>query len=147
MSWYGLLAILLQVFVADLMLYAVIGTELGFRHPLGIKPPDSSFILVVILVASLAILAAIGMIRDFWWAYFLELGLVLLLVAGIYFAPASSSAPPARHALPELPYLKEIDALMTWIALFSLCTWLFKRGRARFRETWRASGPEIGAAQ
>lgn len=148
MSWYGLVAVLLQVFAAGSVLYAVIGTELGFRHPLGVEPPDATVTLTLILVASLAILAAVGMIQDCWWAFFLELGLVLLLVAAIYFAPVSSAPkPPVRHLFPELPYMKEFDALMTWIAFFSLCSWLFKRGLARFRATRGVAAPEFGGAE
>ena len=79
----GILALLLQVMVALMIMWIPIA------HLLGIIEPQHGAISAWVLfpIGAVGLMAAWGIIRDFWWAYFLEAGIILGIVGLVVWIP------------------------------------------------------------
>lgn len=128
LSWSWLSGLALQVVVALLVVYGAIGNWLGFVHPSPGAPPW----LVYLPVALSAIVAAVGIYRNQWWAFFLELVVLWIVIVAVILDPSPPT--PARHHAIEIPFLREFQAIIEDIG-FLIFNWkLFRQGLQRRKE-------------
>lgn len=126
--------ILIQAMLSVLVLYVAIGYALGFVQPTTI--PDDRLIAQTVFLVSVSlasIVAIVGLYRDRWWAYYLELALVWAIVIAIVFFPIPDAEPnrPKTWGLPFADHVKSVIGLASFIGM----NWLFlKRGREKHWE-------------
>lgn len=131
LSWGALAGLGLQLLVAGMFSFAILGNWFGFLHPLPGATPWPA-LNHVLSWSVLAIVAAVGIYRNRWWAYFFEIAVLWLLIAAMILDP-SPPTPHHRAAL-EIPIMREIQSISEW-AGFLLLNWhLIKRGLKGYRE-------------
>lgn len=126
-KWAGPVGLSLQAIVALLILGFVTGQELGLIGPVpNTLPLSQTARFVVTQVSFFALVAALGICRKRWWAYFLEAGLIASMLIA-----ASNIEMPFQHNwmiyLPyDVPIAQMLNGIFGWIFLGSLAVELTK---------------------
>lgn len=139
LSWLGVCALLLQVLVGVLFLYAFLGNSLGF-----LKPPAGAVIRTLELdlgAAAMGILmlwASAGIYRNRWWAYLLELILYCVLLAAMILIDMPDRPEKPHNEIMRIPFKEELQAIMSlafmvwagWFLIERTCT-LYREQRSK----------------
>ena len=134
--WAGSIGLSLQAIVALLVLGFAIGRQLGVIALIpNTLPLSNSALFVVAQISFLSIVAAIGILRGRWWAYFLETA----LIASLLFAAATIEMPFQHNWMIYLPYdvpvARVLNGCFGWGLLGSLAVEIVKIGfRLRLEE-------------
>lgn len=132
LSWVSIAALFLQLTLASLVLYALVGNYVGFLKPLpGAKPHTAWFDFCALIWALAAIVVGIGILRNHWWAYCMEVVVLCAPVGAILF--------DSRHIPEPLPtgslgFLSRVDAAVDWSLFATFNAYLLWRAYARRRE-------------
>ncbi|HVT12130.1 MAG TPA: hypothetical protein VHE55_07670 [Fimbriimonadaceae bacterium] len=128
LSWNGFWGLALQVLLALMFVYAAIGDWLGFLHPL----PGATPWPVALPLALMAVAAAAGIYRNHWWAYFLEIAVLWIVIVAVMMDPSPPT--PHRHNALEIPFLREMQAVVEWLG-FLVFNWkMIRQGVVRYNE-------------
>ncbi len=137
LTTFGALAILLQIAFTILLLFALTANSLGFTHQTtGVEPLTGFKLVLTLLWAFLALVAAVGLWRNRWWSYILELVLFWSGTVVGYFAQTPGRS--VQVPLENIPIFKEIHEVLYWLA-FAYASWfLLHRGL----QLWGAQRPK-----
>ncbi len=138
----GVGGLFIQAYFAGLVLYAIGGNQLGYFHPPAGSPGNPPVVSAVALIlAAIAFIAIGGIIRNSWWAYFVELVLVWALVLAVTFYDPPGFAKESTRVVMDFPYRREATEVMHWIQMAAvwagplmLSEHLITKGVGRFRE-------------
>ncbi len=131
MSWPGFAGLALQVVIGGVLGGVIIANWLGYLHTVPgaqLWPPA----LCVLPWTICAIAIAVGIYRNRWWAFLLEVPLLWLAIIGAYTDP-TPSVPSHRLAI-EIPFMHDFHAMVEWIGFAMFNLWLIRKGCIRFRE-------------
>lgn len=142
LSWGAIWWLVIQCILASLVIYAVVGNLFGYLTPsTDLTPPSDVTQLVAFIIASLALVAALGIYLNWWWAYFLEFALLWTLAYLIFFNPVSKT-PPENVSNLEITGLQVLDRAIWVIGMLVLSCNLLGRGFTGFKER-RSSSPPV----
>ena len=84
----------------------------------------------------MALLAIVGIWKNRWWAYFLELAMLLSVLLAVYWDafPMPPEAPQKVKPFFELPYQKYLEVVMWWMGIAMLISLLFSRGVQGYKQ-------------
>ena len=123
-----------QCFVGGMIVYAAIGNMLGFLHPgQGGYLIDPLFARAVVVWGVFALVAAVGIYRNWWWAYFLELALLWAVVATALFVPLPAT-PTNSHPSWEIPGANILILIVELGGVVFFSIMLLSRGIGGFRK-------------
>ena len=133
-KWDVFVIICLQASVALLLLYMVVGAEIGFVQRTQDPQPGSEWVGPMFALWSvLAIGTSIGLLRDRWWAYLAETLVVIPIPLAFAVFGIDKFGNDEIFGV-EIPGVAEVRYFVFLIAaVFGL--WIFyKRGLQRYRE-------------
>jgi len=103
LGWEVIFGILLQIVVALLFAAIPIAHLFGFLVP----QPDATSAWFLLPISATLLLAALGMLRNVWWAYFLEASIMLAIVLLMLSLPAK----PQPRAIERYPLESFLDSV------------------------------------
>lgn len=137
----GALGLALQLYVGALLLWAVIGNWLGIHAgtPSIAQTHRLLFAALTLAWGFAACVAAIGIYRNRWWAYFLELVVLgsvfctfVIDRAGAQPTPSTRASTPIEEWLTWWPAFESFAMLL---GFFALMVSLLQSGIKRYKET------------
>jgi hypothetical protein len=126
----GVAGLLLQFFVAGLLIYAVLGVNVGWLHPKG-NPPSLSVQLATATWAMTAFAAGYAIYRNLWWGYFLELLVCWSLIWAALLLPKDEVSQPGPE---PLIIWHTVKAVLEWLCLLWFTWNLGATGLRRWNE-------------
>ena len=117
-----------QLIVASVLILLVINGSapplhlgLGFR----VGTATGAFVLLV---------SAIGILRDRWWAYFVQLAIFVSAVIAVGTLPSTPRPKPQRFVMHNFPYFEQIFGFLQVVCFAGLCWNLWKRGVLKWKQ-------------
>lgn len=124
----------LQITIGGLFAYVIAANRLGLIHS-----PDGSdisplYCWVAINLSAGAIVSAIGIYRNRWWAYFMEAALIAAVVLLLVFSPGEDHPARATHTVPDIWGMKWFLFMGQMFWIIKLINTLIKQGRQAHKE-------------
>lgn len=118
----------MQVLIAFVLFFVLVKGPAPTRHVgLGFQIGMATGILVLTA-------CAIGIWKDRWWAYFLQLAIFIGAVIAFGALPSKPKPEPHQYGLLEVPYQHQITGWLEVICFVAVCWNLWKRGALKWKQ-------------
>lgn len=126
--------LVMQAFASIFILFVAIGFAVGYIQPTKI-PDDRIMGQTIFLCAwsSFSLIAIVGLYRDRWWAYYMELALVWAIAISVPLFPLPDNEPP-RPEIWEPPYFDYVKSTIALASFIGMNWLLLSRGRRKYCE-------------